>query len=137
MPHKKKSFIKRIFPIIVFAVVGLLGMVFYGLFQESICVFFRFFGIPSPACGMTRAYFSLMRFDIFGAFWFHPLFWMPPVICVLYFFDKLSNKLLIIFIVLLLLVWLVRLFFMLPNQIEPMVFNENGILWRIFRFFTS
>lgn len=35
-------------------------------------------GVSCPGCGMTRAWFSLLRFDISKAFYYHPLFFIPP-----------------------------------------------------------
>lgn len=36
-------------------------------------------GIPCPGCGMSRAWFSLLRLDVAGAFSHHPMFWSVPV----------------------------------------------------------
>lgn len=44
------------------------------------CPFKFFLGIPCPGCGMSRAFLCLLRFDIRGAFHYHPLF--PIVIIV-------------------------------------------------------
>lgn len=38
------------------------------------CPFRYFLGIPCPGCGMTRALLALLRLDIEGAFYYHPLF---------------------------------------------------------------
>jgi hypothetical protein len=37
-------------------------------------------GIPCAGCGMTRAYLSLLHLDFRGAFFYHPLFWMVPLV---------------------------------------------------------
>ena len=34
-------------------------------------------GISCAGCGMSRAWLSLLRLDLAGAFAFHPLFWLP------------------------------------------------------------
>ena len=44
------------------------------------CLFKRITGLPCPGCGMTRAWFSLLKLDIEGAFYYHPLFWLAPVL---------------------------------------------------------
>lgn len=46
------------------------------------CIFHWLTGISCPACGMTRAIICLLRFDITGAFYYHPLFWLiiPSVV---------------------------------------------------------
>lgn len=44
------------------------------------CTYKKLLGIPCPGCGMTRAWLSLLRGDIIGAFRWHPLFAVfPPV----------------------------------------------------------
>ena len=63
--------------ILIGAVISFLVVVF---FNKSICLFINIFGIPCPACGMTRAYMSLAHLDIRGAFYYHPLFWSVPFI---------------------------------------------------------
>ena len=125
----------RYYPFIVFAVIGIVVVILNQFALGSLCVFIRFVGIPSPACGITRAFSRLFVFDLRGAFWYHPLFWMPLAICVLAFFRKLGNKVVIFFIVLLLGVWIVRMIVLFPRQIPPMLYNPNGILPVIFRFF--
>lgn len=119
---------KRFLPIFIFGLVGLLSIAVNVLFQESICLFINVFGIPSPACGMTRAYMSLLQGDIRAAWIYHPLFIMPILICVLAFYKKLSQPVIILFIVLLLAVWILRLIFMLPHNIEPMVYNPHALI---------
>ena len=37
-------------------------------------------GISCAGCGMSRAWLSLLRLDLAGAFAFHPLFWLPPAV---------------------------------------------------------
>ena len=66
------------------------------------CIFQALFQIPCPGCGMTRAYISLIRFDLPAAFAYHPMFWSVPVLILLYFTDgklfraKWLNRLLLI-----------------------------------------
>ena len=55
------------------------------------------FGIPCPLCGMTRALLSVLKGDIAGAFYYHPL-WPVAVLAaiayILYFFEfiRISKK---------------------------------------------
>ncbi len=44
------------------------------------CPFRFFLGVPCPGCGMTRAFFALLRFDFTAAFSFHPLIFIMPFI---------------------------------------------------------
>ena len=71
-----------------------------------ICIFYaglHLFGITCPikyltgiscmGCGMTRAYICLLRLDIKGAFYYHPLFFAPPLICAVYLLrGRISRK---------------------------------------------
>lgn len=51
-------------------------------------------GISCAGCGMTRAWRALFQLDIQSAFSYHPLFWLPPVVCVLFLNkNKISVKL--------------------------------------------
>jgi hypothetical protein len=39
----------------------------------STCLFHHFFGIDCPACGLTRSMSSLLHFEFFRGFGYHPL----------------------------------------------------------------
>ena len=52
------------------------------------CPFKLLTGVPCPGCGMTRAYLYLFEGDIQGAFYFHPLFWLIPLLVLLSFSGK-------------------------------------------------
>ena len=121
----------RYFPIIVFAVVAAFALLADIFFQERVCIFIRLFGVPSPACGMTRASIALLNLNFAAALIYHPLVLMPAVICVLAWFGKLTERVCIVFVALLLLVWIARMFIMFPHQ-EPMIFYERGIIPTIF-----
>lgn len=85
------------------------------------CVVRFFTGIPCPSCGMTRAAFSLLRFDFCMAFYYHPLVYLllPLSLWVIirYIFwgilptDKRYIRLYITTLAVFIAVWLVRLFF--------------------------
>ena len=49
-------------------------------------------GISCAGCGMSRAWLSLLRLDLAGAFAFHPLFWLPvPAAALLLLRRKLPD----------------------------------------------
>lgn len=48
-------------------------------------------GISCPGCGMTRAYLSLLRFDIAKAFYYHPLFFLPPIMLMTFLFYRYDS----------------------------------------------
>ena len=51
------------------------------------------FGIPCPACGMTRAWMSVFQLDFKSAFDYHPLFLLGPVlILMVIFYDEFDVR---------------------------------------------
>lgn len=46
-------------------------------------------GISCAGCGMSRAWISLLHFNIHEAFMYHPLFFLPPVVVI---FMLLKSK---------------------------------------------
>ena len=106
--------------LIVLAMV--LGAYFLAMLAGITCPILYVTGIPCPGCGMTRAWRSFFQGDLRNAFRFHPLFWLPAVLLVLWpFRRKLSARtwdaLMTVLIVLVLAVWLLRFF--LPG--DPVV----------------
>ena len=50
-------------------------------------------GISCAGCGMSRAWISLLHFNIHDAFMYHPLFFLPPVVVIAMLFkSKINNK---------------------------------------------
>ena len=45
-------------------------------------------GISCAGCGMSRAWMCLLHLDFAGAFYYHPLFWLPAVGVILLPFWK-------------------------------------------------
>ncbi len=52
------------------------------------CLFKWFTGLPCPGCGMTRAYVQLFSGHLEEAFYYHPLFWLVPLVCGLVFWHR-------------------------------------------------
>lgn len=79
------------------------------------CVFRELFGIQCPGCGMTRAYISLLKFDVLSAFRYHPMFWSMPLLYAYILFDlpivsrKIDNIILITIMLGFLLVFVARI----------------------------
>lgn len=75
-------------------------------------------GIPCPGCGMSRAFFALLRLDFTGAFSFHPMIYPLIVFLPWYFLGnddtprrrKIRKALLVLMIILAILVWIYRIF---------------------------
>lgn len=71
-------------------------------------------GISCAGCGMTRAWISLLHLDFKAAFHYHPLFWLPAIMLVVYFLkNKLPKRVLSILsagaIFLFLLIYILRM----------------------------
>lgn len=108
----------------------------------SVCIIMSTYGLPCPACGLTRAYGALLRFEVLEALWWHPLFWFVPIIfgVALYkyvFIGKNNPKWFKIFIwgslVVFIAVYAVRLILYFPHT-EPMTLNPLSYAQRIFFF---
>lgn len=58
------------------------------------CPFRYFFGVCCPGCGMTRAAFSIIKFDFAGALHYHPLIFIMPLCATVFLVrKKLPSKL--------------------------------------------
>ncbi len=51
------------------------------------CVYFKFFHIYCPGCGMTRAYIALLHLQIGKAFKYNFMFWSVPLCWLYIMFD--------------------------------------------------
>lgn len=99
------------------------------------CPILFFTGVSCPGCGMTRAYFSLLRLDFSAALGNHPLFPLPPILLLLFLFKeegKLPKRAydaaVWVFCGLFLAVWLLRMIF---GDGEIVTFSpENGFFLR-------
>ena len=60
--------------VMLLCVSGIALMILIRIAGGSGCFIKSVFGVPCPACGMTRAWMSFVRGDFAGAFMFHPLF---------------------------------------------------------------
>lgn len=49
-------------------------------------------GISCAGCGMTRAWISLLNLKIQQAFYYHPLFFVPPIFILVYFIKSRLSK---------------------------------------------
>ncbi len=69
------------------------------------CIPRAVFSIPCPCCGLTRAYIALFHLEFRTAFSFHPMFWIIPILILLFLADgdlfrhKRANTLLLIALV--------------------------------------
>lgn len=79
---------------------------------EPGCLVQRFFNIPCPTCGMTRAFFAMFNGDLKSSLKYHPMIWSVPVlVCMFIFYEKFftvrfkrASQILLILIILLFIV---------------------------------
>lgn len=115
---------------------ALAGIVLFYVLLESLGVTcpIRFLtGISCAGCGMSRAWLSLLRLDLAGALYYHPLFWLPiPAAALLLFRRRLSKRVFTVGLslcgVLFILVYFIRLG--LPGDIVVFAPRE-GLVWRL------
>ncbi|MBE5859049.1 MAG: DUF2752 domain-containing protein [Butyrivibrio sp.] len=100
------------------------------------CPIKYFTGVSCPGCGMTRAWLMAFRLDFAGAFSYHPLFMLGPVlILAIYLYEKTNRKLYLVVLILLMIlffmVYFIRLFD--PND-QVVTFDvQKSVLIKILR----
>lgn len=100
------------------------------------CLFERFLGISCPGCGMTSAWYHLIvNGDLEAAFYFHPLFFLTPIIALILFVDnivlesksKALEYLLLTILIIFVIVYVLRMTGVLtgfdPLQFKPIIFE--------------
>ena len=114
----------------VAAIIGMYGMM--GMMGITCPILFMT-GISCAGCGMTRAWLSLFRLDFGAAFYYHPLFWLPALLIVLFLFEnRIFKQWYWLWAALFLFVYGIRMF---AGQGEIVMFRpEEGFLYRMFIF---
>lgn len=91
-------------------------------------------GISCLGCGMTRAWMSVLQLDFAGAFYFHPLFMLPPIAAIVYFCKskiniKIYKIIMLTMVMAFITIYLYRLIF---TDGDIVVFEpENNIIFRL------
>lgn len=127
MPNFQKT--KKLLTFIVIMLTGYLIMARLG----TTCLFRLLTGICCPACGMTRAWISFLSGNFEMAFYYHPLFWLIPVIGILVFSEKKMNKkfyntVMFSFIILVMGCYFYRLF---ANSPVVYIHFEDSLIYKI------
>lgn len=113
-----KPALKKLFAAAGIVVVTGVGAYFLNKLFGTVCPFKAITDIPCPGCGMTRAYLAVLRGYFKGAFFWHPLFPLTPVLAgalAVYSFGKkpllrkIAEITLIVVAVLFVVVWIFRL----------------------------
>lgn len=126
--NSKIKFIKVLSLILFGIFIILLLMKKFSSVTGSVCLIRGITGVPCPSCGVSRAITEVINGNIIKAFKFHPLFWLPFVLLLLFliFKRKYFKFTLLISIILLLTVYILRMIFLFPD-VEPMRYNEKAI----------
>ena len=108
----------------------------------SPCIIYHVIGLPCPACGLTRAFISLVRLEFGQAFIWHPFFFVVPFVPLLALehmpkgrsiSPKLRNAIAFAVLGLFIVLWIVRMLLLFPHT-PPMDYNNNSLLeWLIRR----
>lgn len=124
-------------PSAIFFVLLLTVIVFVEMITGIGCPIYFITGINCPGCGMSRALFRVLQFDFAGAFLFHPLWCLLPVLAVFWFLResaRISHKtygwFLWVFCILFLFVYLFRL--LDPTDVIVRAAPAEGLFLRIF-----
>ena len=86
-----KTLLKRYKTYIFYSLVVLLYVAASYIFDLP-CPIKYFTGISCMGCGMTRACISVLRLDLAGAFYYHPLWIMLPFAVILLFVFRNKRK---------------------------------------------
>lgn len=95
-------------------------------------------GISCAGCGMTRAYLSLLHLDLVNAFYYHPLFWLPPFFLVLYLKQTsihtyIYRTIIFVSVLLFLLVYIYRMVW--SSGTIVVCRPEDGLIFRFINIF--
>ncbi|WP_237579104.1 DUF2752 domain-containing protein [Candidatus Enterococcus willemsii] len=102
------------------------------------CLFRWITGIPCPGCGMTRSFLHLLSGQIDEAFYYHPLFWLVPILFGIVLLRKqpiiqkvyASKAFWTAMLVVILGVYSYRMVQFFPHQV-PLDFEEKALIPRI------
>lgn len=95
------------------------------------CPIKRITGISCAGCGMSRALLAAVHLQFDKAFYYHPLFWLCPIIIVLYaWWEKISpairKHIFRLIIISFCFVYVLRLFFIKNNIV--VIDMQSGLL---------
>lgn len=117
------------------ALIALFYIVLEMLFGIG-CPFKFLTGISDAGCGMSRAWMAVLRGDFRRAFYFHPLWPLPPLALAIWMLRERIPRvpyrgLLGLMIAAFLLVWIMRFF--IPGQDIVVFAPWNGLAGRLLR----
>jgi hypothetical protein len=117
----------------------LIGMLYVFYYIVGIGCPIKFLtGISCVGCGMTRAWICLLHLDIKGAFYYHPLFFLP----IIYFFlflikDKIQHKIFVCIVAIGMVTFVIIYIFRLlnPDDVVVDINIHNSVIYNILKEF--
>ena len=97
------------------------------LLFSYVCPSMWLFGLPCPACGLSRAAWRILVLDFVGAFNYNPAIFLVPF--AVYFYVKRRAGLFVVIIALAIVILFVRL--RTSFGVEPLIINHNALLFRL------
>lgn len=134
--NKDKSKIRKYLENILLIILIILVYVIILSILKISCPIKELFGISCPGCGMTRAVIHGLMFKFDLAFYYHPLWFLLPIIFIVLLLTHYKNKMKIFYLticitsILFITVYIYRLFYS-DNYIvyfKP----ETGLIYRLF-----
>lgn len=102
---------------------GLIFVVYPVLYLFNVGCPIRFItGVSCPGCGMTRAIVSILRLDFAGAFHYHPLFILAPVMFLLFIFEDYIKPGIVKFS------WIFLITLFLSTYLYRLLFTQNEVV---------
>lgn len=116
--------------------VGVLLLAILILVLDMGCIFRKVTGVPCPGCGMTRAHLAVLHLDLQGAFFYHPLWFLPvPLAGFQLFFPeglfrekKWNTTLVVLLLIVVLTVYVIRMILYFPDT-PPMEYQPRNLLY--------
>lgn len=95
-------------------------------------------GISCAGCGMTRSWICLLHLDIKGAFYYHPLFFLPIIYFFLFLFkDKIQHKIFVCIVAIGMVAFIITYIFRLlnPDDVVVDININNSVIYNILKEF--
>ncbi len=134
MEDRRKLFLRKIRDaVLAVLAVGFVYFLFYRVTGVGCPIKFMT-GVSCPGCGMTRATLAAVTLHFHRAFFFHPLWMLPPIWVILYIFQKkiprrLYNGLAVATVILFGIVYILRM--ANANDMIVVFQPKNGWIYRL------